>query len=277
MGKGRPASKSKVVSGVVLIVLGVVILGSVLTMQSSEKPVVKNSEMLADGLGHVVSSGEVEYFDGTSGFLAEPEAEGVYPGVIMIHEWWGLNDGIKDTAVQLASKGYVVLAVDLYDGKVAATPQEARNLTSSLDKERAVANMRAAASYLRSEHGAPKVASLGWCFGGGQSMQLALSDEEVDATVIYYGSLVTDEEALSSIEQPVLGIFGGNDTSIPVSTVMEFDSALDSVGVENEIYIYDGVGHAFANPSGMNYAPDETRDAWLKTVAFLERHLKSGA
>jgi carboxymethylenebutenolidase len=134
--------------------------------------------------------------------------------------------------------------------------------------------MKAAADYLRNEEGATKIASLGWCFGGGQSLQLALSDEDLDATVIYYGSLVTDESKLSSIEQPILGIFGSKDTSIPVATVQQFDSALDNIGIENEIYIYEGVGHAFANPSGMNYAPEETKDAWDKTVSFLNRHMK---
>ena len=115
--------------------------------------------------------------------------------------------------------------------------------------------------------------SLGWCFGGGQSLQLAVN-EPLDATVIYYGNLVTDEKQLLKIGWPVLGIFGDKDTSIPVSSVNEFDASLDKLKITNEIYIYPGVGHAFANPSGMNYAPEQTRDAWEKTLAFLDKNLK---
>ena len=231
----------------------------------------KNSEMLASRGMFKVSAQNVAY-DGTSGYLARPELSGTYPGVVMIHEWWGLNDNIKDMAKQLASEGYVVLAVDLYNGNVASTSGEAINFVSNLNQTRALENMKAALAYLRSQN-AEKIASLGWCFGGGQSLQLALN-EKLDATVIYYGSLVTNETRLSVIEWPVMGVFGDNDTSIPVSTVQEFSDSLDNLGVDNEIYLYEGVGHAFANPSGMNYAPEQTKDAWEKTVAFLDKHLK---
>jgi carboxymethylenebutenolidase len=143
-----------------------------------------------------------------------------------------------------------------------------------LDQEKALENLKFAASYLR-EYGANEVASLGWCFGGGQSLQLSLSGENLDATVIYYGNLITDESELSGINWPVLGIFGDQDTSIPVDDVKAFESALNNQDIENEIYVYPGVGHAFANPTGANYAPSETKDAWEKTISFLEKHLKS--
>ena len=236
------------------------------------KPQIKNSEMLEDEGVYTVSTQTVTYFENSQGFLAKPQEPGNYPGVIMIHEWWGLNNNIKDMAKQLASKGYVVLAVDLYEGKVATTSDEARQYVSSLNQEKAVANMKAAKAYVKSQ-GSTKIASLGWCFGGGQSLQLALN-EPLDATVIYYGNLITNETQLSSIKWPVLGIFGDQDTSIPVATVNGFDSALENLNIENEIYIYEGVGHAFANPSGMNYAPQQTQDAWIKTVNFLNKHLK---
>jgi carboxymethylenebutenolidase len=232
---------------------------------------IKNVDSLKQGQYEVVSD-PVNYFEDTNGFYAKPSVEGSYPGVILIHEWWGLNDNIKDMAELLASDGYIVLAVDLYEGKVAQNQDEARQLTSSLNQTRAVENMKAAVEYLR-EQGASKVGSLGWCFGGGQSLQLALNDG-IDATIIYYGRLVDDEDQLSKITWPVLGIFGDKDTSILVDSVNAFDAALDKLNIENEIYIYPNVGHAFANPSGMNYAPEETKDAWEKTLAFLERHLK---
>jgi carboxymethylenebutenolidase len=234
-----------------------------------------NSDMLTQAPADSITEMELDYFEDAKGFFARPDDSNSYPGVVMIHEWWGLNDHIKDMARQLAQEGYAVLAVDLYSGQVADTPQEARELVSSLDQEKALQNMMAAIEYLRA-NGSEQIASLGWCFGGGQSMQLALAADALDATVIYYGNLVTDEAQLASIQWPVLGIFGDQDESIPVETVNEFDAALDSLGIPNEIYIYEGVGHAFANPSGDNYAPEETMDAWAKTVAFLDTHLKSG-
>ncbi|OGC48905.1 hypothetical protein A3A69_02080 [candidate division WWE3 bacterium RIFCSPLOWO2_01_FULL_37_15] len=231
------------------------------------------SEMLRSDRDGNVDEELIQYYEGSLGYFVKPKKEGYYPGVVMIHEWWGLNKNIKEMAEQLASKGYIVMAVDLYYGKVAQTVDEARELVTALNEEKALENMKAAVEFLR-KNGAVKIASLGWCFGGGQSLQLALSGQELDATVLYYGSLETDSEKLSAINWPVLGIFGDQDTSIPVETVNSFDSALDTLNIENEIYIYPGVGHAFANPSGQNYAQEETEDAWEKTLAFLDKHLK---
>lgn len=241
------------------------------TVKPTEPP--NTTALLANGTYSIQAYG-VTYHGNTKGYLARPDDTGEYPGIVMIHEWWGLNKNIRDMAEKLASQGYVVIAVDLHGGQVATTPEEARNLVSLIDQQEANSNMRAAATYLRDNEGSNKIGSLGWCFGGGQSMQLALSGEGMDATVIYYGNPVTNETRLQVITWPVLGIFGGEDTSIPVTRVREFESAMDSLGIENEIYIYPGVGHAFANPSGANYAPNETMDAWDKTTAFLDSHLK---
>lgn len=232
----------------------------------------KNSDMLKNGGAAGIAAEEVAYFGATRGFYAAPKAPGEYPGVVMIHEWWGLNDNIRDMARELAGQGYRVLAVDLF-GTVAATPEEARAQVNALDQARAAANLQAAAAFLRTK-GAVRLASLGWCFGGAQSLRLALSGEKLDATVIYYGNLVIDPAELKKITWPVLGIFGEQDQSIPVATVNSFRDALASLGVSNSIHVYPGVGHAFANPSGANYAPEETTDAWGKTVAFLAEHLK---
>lgn len=261
----------------IALALLVLLFGGFFYLQKNSRyerdPQTKNSEMLSKENSGAITTNEVTYFEDIHGFFAKPAGEGLYPGVVMIHEWWGLNDNIRDMARELAKEGYAVLAVDLF-GKVAQTPDEARQMTSSLDKEKAIQNLRAAVAYLRSQ-GATKIASLGWCFGGGQSMQLALSGENLDATVIYYGNLVTDEQKLSSIQWPVLGVFGDKDQSIPVENVKKFDTALDALGIANEIYIYPNLGHAFANPSGANYAPQETKDAWAKTVAFLAKYMKN--
>lgn len=218
----------------------------------------------------------VAYSQGYTGYLAEPKEKGKYPGVVMIHEWWGLNENIRAMADELSKEGYVVLAVDLYGDRVAAESENARKLSGEVrdNPDEALKNLRSAVSFLRGRENVANVASLGWCFGGGWSLQLALSGEPLAATVIYYGRLETEEEKLSIIKWPVLGIFGDQDRSIPVEEVMKFKASLDALGVENEIYVYPGVGHAFANPTGTNYAPVETKDAWEKTLRFLEENTK---
>ncbi|MDP2734979.1 MAG: dienelactone hydrolase family protein [bacterium] len=227
----------------------------------------RNAGMLSSGGGLPVISSEAEYFGEVTGFFARPEAPGTYPGVVMIHEWWGLNKNIRIMAEELASEGYLVLAADLFSS-VAQTPDEARAQVSALDQEEATANLRSAVSYLQSK-GAFRIASLGWCFGGGQSLQLALSGENLAATVIYYGQLTADQEALSLIRWPVLGIFGAEDSSIPIEDIWRFQRGLEERRTAVDIHVYPDVGHAFANPSGANYAPEATRDAWEKTLTFL--------
>lgn len=232
-----------------------------------------NSEIFEEGK-YDVKSEFVTYFEETQGYLARPTSEGEFPGVVMIHEWWGLNENIKDMAEKLASHGYVVLAVDLYNGNVASTSEEARQLIGSFDSKMGVENMNSAASYLIENYNSEKLGSIGWCFGGGQSLNLAINNENMDATVIYYGQLVTETEQLSSIEWPVLGIFAELDNGIPPEKVREFETTLNELEISNEIHIYSGVDHAFANPSGDRYAPDESKDAWQKTLQFLNANLK---
>ncbi|MDE1770257.1 MAG: dienelactone hydrolase family protein [Thaumarchaeota archaeon] len=234
----------------------------------------KNSDMFDGGpLG--IKTESVSYFDNTTGYIAKPIQGNNFPGVILIHEWWGLNDNIKSMARGLASHGYTVMAVDLYAGQVATTPDGARKLMLSFDEQTGMSNIGAAANLLKQDYNVTKISTIGWCFGGSQSLNYALSGNKLDATVIYYGQPITDTTKLSAIKWPVLGFFGEKDQSISVYKVREFKSALDTIGVENEIHIYPGLGHAFANPSGANYAPEETNDAWNKTLSFLDSHLKS--
>lgn len=220
----------------------------------------------------------VNYYGNAMGYLVYPtDTDGKLPAVVMIHEWWGLNSNIKNMAELLAKEGYVVLAVDMYDGKVATESEQAATLASSVrdNPGPAMENLNAAVAHLSSlpNVDSSKISSLGWCFGGGQSLQLALNtDKPLAATILYYGNLVTDKETISKISWPVLGIFGSADQSIPVETVQQFESALEANNITKEIYIYEGVGHAFANPSGDNYAEKEAADAWQKTLAFLAKH-----
>ena len=215
--------------------------------------------------------------DGTPGYLARPAAEGEYPAVVMIHEWWGLNENIEHMAEILAGHGYVVFAVDLYDGEVAANSSEAARLSGQVRENPALAvsKMQSAVSGLRERPDTTRqVASLGWCFGGGQSLQLSLSDADLNATVIYYGTLTTNRSTLQRIDAPVLGVFGSEDEVVGVENVREFDRTLGELGVEREIYVYEGANHAFANPSGESFRPNDTRDAWSKTLRFLDENLQ---
>jgi carboxymethylenebutenolidase len=229
----------------------------------------------------------VSYYDNTTGYLVYPELanntqqqqQELMPAVIIIHEWWGLNEHIKNQADILAKEGYVVLAVDLYGGEVATDSNRAMELASSVrnNSTSAIDNLQSAVNYIKSLEmvDGSRIASLGWCFGGDWSLQLALNSSEnpLAATVIYYGRPVTDTASLSSIDWPILGIFGDQDQAISVESVKQFTSALNASGITNEIYLYEGVGHAFANPSGDSYAPKETADAWQKTMAFLRQYL----
>jgi len=215
-----------------------------------------------------------------NGYLAYPAAaEGGLPAVLVFHEWWGLNDNIKAMADQLAGQGYVALAADLYGGRVAAQPEAARTLMEEALKDRDAMgqNLRQAHAYLKEQIKATRVGTIGWCFGGAVSLRAALLvPDQVDATVIYYGHVGSDPEELKALKAPVLGLFGGADQGIPVESVRKFEGTLKSLGKPVTIHIYEGAGHAFANPSGRNYKADAAADAWKKSLAFLAEHLKGG-
>lgn len=244
--------------------------------KQGDGPLPSNSSMLKSETEDKleIQASEVAYFEGAKGYYVRPNDKKAYPGVVMIHENRGLRPEIRETAETLAREGYAVLAVDLLGG-IAEDQTGAKTLTANFKQEVGTANMRAATAYLRAQ-GAGRIASLGWCFGGRQSIELSISGEKLDATVVYYGGgMATTTEKLTPITWPVLGIFGDKDQAIPVEKVYEFETSLDTLGVDNEIHIYPGVGHAFANPSGANYAPEETQDAWDKTLTFLEDNLKN--
>jgi carboxymethylenebutenolidase len=211
------------------------------------------------------------------GYLARPAAStGPLPALLVIHEWWGLNDNVRMMTRRLAGEGYLALAVDLYEGQTASTPDAARALmTASLaHTDQGAANLRAGATYLRTQRGAPKLGVIGWCFGGGWSLQAALAmPEAVDAVVMYYGRVVTDPAALQRLDAPLLGLFGAEDQGIPVASVRQMEGALRALGRDATIQVYEGAGHAFANPSGTSWRPAAADDAWRRTVDFLARHL----
>jgi carboxymethylenebutenolidase len=212
------------------------------------------------------------------GFLAMPrDAAEPLPGVIVIHEWWGLNDNVKAMTRRLAGEGYVALAVDLYGGRTAATPGEAQVLMTELvaKPDAARANLRQAYEYLDKYAFAPRIGSLGWCLGGGWSLQTALLfPDALDAMVMYYGQLVDADSELTTLNMPLLGFFGALDESIPVRQVQDFRDRLRRLGKHAEILIYSDANHAFANPSGGNYNEKDATESWAQTLAFFEKNLK---
>ena len=211
-------------------------------------------------------------------YVTANEVVGERPGILLIHEWWGLNDQIMDEAKRLAHEGYAVFAVDLY-GESTTDATRARELSSAVrdNPVQAEERLKAALNYLdaQSEVADGRLATMGWCFGGGMSGVIgSTGDERIRATVIYYGTPVTDTERLANMTQPVLGIWGADDTSIPQDQVNAFEQALASQGTPVEFHTYDGAGHAFANPTrGDAYRPEATADAWEKTLSFLQENL----
>lgn len=211
------------------------------------------------------------------GVLSAPvDAAPDTPAILVIHEWWGLNDNVKAMADRLARQGYVTLAVDMYDGKVAQSPSAARAHMEEVfaDKDSANENIRQAHGFLAAR-GAKKFGSVGWCFGGGWSLQSAiLLGDAMHASVIYYGHLEMDPAAISKVSAPLLGLFGADDGGIPVDGVRAFEKAAKEAGVDVDFHVYEGAGHAFANPSGKNYQEKTARDAWEKTLRFYDARLR---
>jgi carboxymethylenebutenolidase len=214
------------------------------------------------------------------GYLAMPEdVADPLPAIIMIHEWWGLNDNIKAAANQLAGEGYIVLAVDLFGGSVAESPQQAREQMMRVleHPESGNENVRQAYEFLKSSALAPsRVGVIGWCFGGGWSLNTAmLLPDNIDAAVIYYGQVTDNEDRLRPVRAPILGHLGEKDTGIPLESVEAFKATLESLNKVFDVEIYPGVGHAFANPTGRNYDEPAATKSWEKTLAFFEAHLKN--
>lgn len=213
-----------------------------------------------------------------SGYLARPKkARGKLPGLIVIHEWWGLNDNVREEARRLAAEGYVTLAVDLYGGKTATEVKAAMGLSKGLTDNPGSAedNLRQAYRYLSKTVGAPRIGTIGWCLGGRWSLRTAiLLPKDVDATVIYYGAVNVPEAELATLQMPILGLFGSKDPVIPLATVQAFEETMKRLGKDVDVHVYEGAQHAFANPSGTSYQAAAAEDGWRRTTAFLKSHLQ---
>jgi carboxymethylenebutenolidase len=215
--------------------------------------------------------------EAVNGIIYTPAGKGPFPALIVIHEWWGLNDWVKEQAGKLADQGYVALAVDLYRGKVADNSDLAHELMRGLPQDRATRDLKAAYAYLAAQPNVKKdrVGAIGWCMGGGYSLDVALAEPGLAADVINYGHLATDRDALKKIQAPILGLFGGQDRGITPDDVTKFQAAMEKLGKKIDVKIYSDAGHAFENPNNKDgYRAEDAADAWQRTVAFLAGTLK---
>jgi carboxymethylenebutenolidase len=245
-----------------------------LTGQVSEEEFKKLHE-LKQGAAPVLHGTSIE-IGKTKGYLSIPAgAKAPMPAVVVIHEWWGLNDNVKHWADRIAAEGYAAIAVDLYGGVVATNANEAMDAMKKVDDKRAVETMLAALKFAKEDPRiqATKRASIGWCFGGGMSLQLALAAPDLDAAVMYYGHPEMDPKALEMLKAPLLGIWGTQDKSFPPEVVKKFDDALTAAKKDHKFFSYDA-DHAFANPSNPHYDEKNAAEAWEKARAFLAQHLK---
>jgi len=231
------------------------------------------SAFAADGKSVSYKSGD----ETVSGILYAPAGKGPFPALIVIHEWWGLTDWVKEQGSKLAGEGYVALAVDLYRGKVADNPELAHELMRGLPEDRAIRDLKAAYDFLAAQPNVKKDrnGSIGWCMGGGYSLDTAIAEPGLAAAVINYGHLATETDTLKKIQAPILGSFGGKDGGIPPESVKKFQQEMESLGKKIEVKIYPDAGHGFENPNNkQGYRAEDAADAWQRTVAFLAATLK---
>ena len=212
-----------------------------------------------------------------SGYVAAPAAAGRKPGLVVIQEWWGLNDFVKSKADHFSSEGYVAVAPDLYRGKVATDSDTAHQLMRGMPEDRAIRDLKAAVAYLRSRPDVDpdRIGAIGWCMGGGYSLALALAEPKLAGAVINYGRLVTDDAAIASLKVPLLGNFGGKDQGIPPESVREFERKARGAGKDVDFKIYPDAGHGFASSKDPQvFRPEDSKDADARTEKFFERVLK---
>jgi carboxymethylenebutenolidase len=210
------------------------------------------------------------------GLLYTPAGSGKHPAVVVIHEWWGLNDWVKEQAADLAAHGYVALAVDMYRGQVASDPEMAHELMRGLPQDRGVRDLTSAVTYLQTRPDVEpgKIGAIGWCMGGGYALQLAIHDPSLKAVSINYGALATDPADLEKIHAAVVGNFGGQDHGIPAASIDAFAAQLKKQGVPVSVKIYPDAGHAFENPNNKTgYRAVDAADAQQRSRELFARVL----
>lgn len=246
--------------------------GTTKTKSSKSKPAAKKDA------GTMVQFASASSTTGQAqGYLVLPSSVGKQPAIIVIHEWWGLDPWVKQQAERFAKQGYVTLAVDLYRGKVAKTPDDAHELMRGMPEDRAIADLHGAFDYLsnRKDVDPKHIGVIGWCMGGGYSLALATREPRLAACVVNYGRLVTSIDTIRGIRAPVLGNFGAEDQGIPPADVRAFETAMKQASRRVDIKIYEGAAHAFMNPNNnRGYAKAAAEDAWARIDHFFATTLR---
>lgn len=235
------------------------------------------AEKAADSVHVVVDT--VHYTSGSDSvraLLFHRSNDSSAPGLVVIHEWWGLSEWVKQSAERLARSGYAALAIDLYRGHVAQTADEAHELMRGVPEDRAARDLKAAVAILRRQKGVDpeRLGSIGWCMGGGYSMETALFVPDLKACVVCYGRLPADDSTLAPLSAQVLGIFGAEDRGIPAASVTAFQEQATRLGKKVDMKVYEGVGHAFMNSGNEKYSEAAAERAWGEILGFLDRTLK---
>jgi len=235
------------------------------------------------GEGGALEGSDINYLEGdtaTTGYLAVPEGEGPFPALVIIHEWNGLVDRVRQMADDFAAEGYVTLAADLYQGRTGSNRDENMALVQETrgDMDTVISNLDAAVAFLKArEDVTGRVGAMGWCFGGGIALSYGLDGAEHEATAIFYGQLIDDPAQLATIDHEVYGTFAEMDSGIPPENVRAFEAALDSAGVEHDLHIYDAVNHGFwlRVDEEPETRTEPARDAWVRLKDYLSRTLSS--
>lgn len=247
--------------------------------QPTDTPAAEMAEGGAEAEGSLIT-GMAEYPDREgqdetlTGYLARPGDETPSPAIVVIQEWWGLTDHIKDVTRRFAAEGYVALAPDLYKGAVAGEPDEARKLVMELDMQEAVSEIQQAVVFLQNQEyvSSQKVGIVGFCMGGRLVLMTELAEEDLGAAVSFYGSPLTTEQ-VPEVKAPLQGHYGTADSGIPVADVETMQTALDEAGIDNEIYVYEGAPHAFFNDTRDSYRPEAATEAWQRTLDWFSTYL----
>jgi len=208
-----------------------------------------------------------------SGYLAKPQADGRFPAVIVIQEWWGLVPHIKDVAERFAAEGFLALAPDLYHGQTAAEPDGAMQLARSLAWDSALHDLKASAKYVKGlPNSTGRAGVVGFCMGGGLSYRFAAHSEAPDAAVIFYGSSPSQLEEAKSVACPVLGLYGETDTRI-TSNAPALADAMKAAGKSFDHHVYPAAAHGFFNDESQAYNAPAAQDAWRRTLEFFRENL----
>ena len=233
------------------------------------------------GEGGALAGSALQYVDGdelTTGYLSVPDGDGPFPALVIIHEWNGLQDRVRQLADDFADEGYVTLAADLFQGRTGSNRDENMALVREAQSDPAamIANLNAAVAYLRGRPDVTgRVGAMGWCFGGGVALSFGLDGANHEATAIFYGRLVDDPEVVARLDHEVYGTFAALDSGPSPESVAAFESALRAAGVEHDLHIYDDVDHGFwlrvDDEPDVRAAP--AADAWERLKAYLQRTL----